>query len=68
MLYTLYYILSIYLYYRTISKESLNRVDKRLDKISAVLCDLRSRYIIFNLLTRISINLITIIISSYCDK
>ena len=56
------------IYYRIIFKESLDRVDKRLDKISVVLYDLRPRYIIFNLLARISINLITIIISSYCDS
>ena len=58
----------LYYYHRTISKESLDRVDKRLDKISAALYGLRPRYIVFDLVARILINLITIIISLYCDK
>ena len=54
--------------YRTISEEGLSRTDKRLDKISVALCGLRPRYMAFDLLARISINLITIITSSYCDS
>ena len=40
----------------------------RLDKISVALYGLRSRYIIFYLVARISINLTTIITSSYYNK
>ena len=61
------FLLIIVIYYRTISKESLSRVDKRLDKISVALCGLRPRYMALNLVARISLIFITIITSSNCD-
>ena len=56
------------IYDRTTSKESLNRTNKRLDKISLALYGLRPRYIVYNLVARISLIFITIIISSYYNK
>ena len=56
------------IYYRTISKESLNRVYKRLDKISLALYDLRPRYLTLDLVARTLLILITIIINSYYNS
>ena len=54
--------------YRTTPGEGLGRADKRLDKISAVLCGLRPRYMALDLVARILSIFITIIISPDCDK
>ena len=62
------YLVRYLIYYRTISRESLDRVDKRLDKISVALCDLRSRYMTLNLVARTLLIFITIIISSDYNK
>ena len=48
--------------------EGLNRVDKRLDKISVALYELRPRYIAHGLVARILLIFITIIISFYYNK
>ena len=56
------------IYYRTTLKENLNRIDKRLDKISVALYGLRSRYIALDLLARTLLIFITIIISSYYNN
>ena len=51
-----------------ISKEGSNRVDKRLDKISVALCELRPRYMAHGLVARTLLILFTIITSSNCDR
>ena len=58
----------LYYYYRTIFKEDLNRVDKRLDKISAALYGLRPRYLTLDLLAKILLIFITILFNSHRDK
>ena len=54
--------------YRTIFKEGLNRIVKRLDKISVALYGLRPRYITLDLVARTLLMFITIIISSYYNR